>query len=125
MSGPDGVVSAASGLRLAPPDLARVGELVVAGGEWHGRQVVPGGWLTAMLEPRLPIDWGGMYCYQWYSGEASGHRWFGAMGNGGQRLTILPELGLVVAVLAGNYDDPEHWRTPTVVLERVVLPDFA
>lgn len=121
MAGPDGVASAASGLRLAAPDLARVGELVLAGGEWDGRQVVPGAWLAAMLEPRLPVEWGRSYGYQWYNGEMAGHRWVGAMGNGGQRLTILPDLGLVVAIAAGNYDDPEQWRTPEAVLERVVL----
>jgi CubicO group peptidase (beta-lactamase class C family) len=125
MAGPDGVVSAASGLRLAPRDLARVGELVLAGGEWRGRQVVPATWLTTMLEPRMPIEWGGMYGYQWYSGEVGGHRWVGAMGNGGQRLTILPDLGLVLAIAAGNYDDPEQWRTPAAVVEQVVLPSLA
>jgi CubicO group peptidase (beta-lactamase class C family) len=121
MAGPDGVPSAASGLRLATPDLARLGELVLAGGEWNGRQLVPAAWLTAMLEPRLPIEWGGSYAYQWYCGETAGHRWVGAMGNGGQRLTVLADLGLVVAVTAGNYDDPEQWRTPEAVLKRVVL----
>lgn len=123
MSGSDGVPSAASGLRLATRDLARIGELVLAGGEWDGRQVVPAGWLGEMLRPRLPIDWGGSYGYQWYSGETNGHRWFGGMGNGGQRLTILPDLGLVVAIAAGNYDDPEQGRTPEAVLRRVVLGD--
>ncbi|MGN9914327.1 serine hydrolase domain-containing protein [Phytohabitans sp. LJ34] len=122
MAGSDGVPSAASGLRLATPDLARVGEMVRAGGEWGGRQVVPAAWLRAMLEPRLPVEWGGMYCYQWYSGAGAGHPWVGAMGNGGQRLTVVPALGLVVAIAAGNYDDPEQWRTPDAVLERVVFP---
>lgn len=121
MAGDDGVVSAASGLRLAVPDLARIGELVLAGGAWQGREVVPAAWISAMLEPRLPTQWGGHYGYQWYSGEAAGHRWVGATGNGGQRLTVLPGLGLVVAVAAGNYDDPEQWRTPVAVLEQVVL----
>ncbi|MFC0533259.1 serine hydrolase domain-containing protein [Phytohabitans kaempferiae] len=125
MAGHDGVVSAASGLRLAPPDLARVGELVLAGGEWAGRQVVPTGWVAAMLQPRLPIDWGGWYGYQWYSGEAAGQRWAGAMGNGGQRLIVLPGLGAVVAIAAGNYDDPEQWRTPNAILEEVVIPGLA
>ncbi|MDQ7903099.1 serine hydrolase [Phytohabitans sp. ZYX-F-186] len=125
MAGSDGVASAASGLRLATPDLARIGELVLAGGAWDGRQVVPAGWLAEMLRPRLPTEWGGRYGYHWYSGEMGGHRWVGAMGNGGQRLTILPDLGVVVAIAAGNYDDPEQWRTPNAVLERVVLPSLA
>jgi len=125
MAGPDGVASAASGLRLATPDLARIGEVVLAGGEWGGRQLVPAGWVRTMLEPRLPVEWGGSYGYQWYSGAGEGHAWVGAMGNGGQRLTIVPDRHLVVAIAAGNYDDPEQWRTPTAVLERVVFPSVA
>jgi hypothetical protein len=27
-----------------------------------------------------------------------------------------------VAITAGNYDDPDQWRTPVTLLERVVLP---
>jgi CubicO group peptidase (beta-lactamase class C family) len=125
MTGRDGVPSAASGLRLATRDLTRVGEMVLAGGEWEGRQVVPAAWVRAMLEPRLPVEWGGMYGYQWYSGSGDGPSWVGAMGNGGQRLTVVPDLRLVVAIAAGNYDDPEQWRTPTAVFERVVLASVA
>jgi CubicO group peptidase (beta-lactamase class C family) len=122
MTGDDGVASAASGLRLTPRDLARIGELVLAGGEWHGREVVPAGWVHAMLQPRLPVEWGGWYGYQWYTGSSAGHRWMAGMGNGGQRLIVLPDLELVVVVTAGNYDDPDDWRTPATLLEQVILP---
>ncbi|HEY6738585.1 MAG TPA: serine hydrolase [Actinopolymorphaceae bacterium] len=121
-AGRDGVASAASGLRLRPRDLARIGELVAAGGGWAGRAVVPSDWIDAVLRPRLPVEWGGRYGYQWYLGESEGHRWAAAIGNGGQRLTVLPDLDLVVVVTAGNYDDPEQWRVPQAVLDQVVLP---
>ncbi|MEU6022945.1 hypothetical protein [Micromonospora sp. NPDC047134] len=26
---------------------------------------------------------------------------------------------------AGNYDDPEHWRTPAMLLDQVILPASA
>ena len=121
VAGDDGVPSAASGLRLAPRDLARIGELVLAEGEWQGRPVVPAGWIRTMVQPRLKTDWGAGYGYQWYLETVAGRRVVMASGNGGQRLVVVPDLDLVVAVLAGNYDTPDQWRTPLTVLERVVL----
>jgi CubicO group peptidase (beta-lactamase class C family) len=124
IAGLDGVASAASGLRLAPRDLARIGELVLASGQWDGREVVPSDWIQAIGQPRLPIEWGGWYGYHWYLGDSAGHRWVGGMGNGGQRLVVLPSLDLVVAISAGNYDRPDQWRTPSTLLEQVVLPAY-
>ena len=124
MAGMDGVASPASGLRTAAPDLATIGELVLADGQWHGRQIIPAGWIGTMLEPRLATQWGGRYGYQWYVEESAGHPWVAGMGNGGQRVIVIPDLGLVAAILAGNYDDPEQWRTPATLLEDVILPAF-
>jgi CubicO group peptidase (beta-lactamase class C family) len=122
MTGSDGVASPASGLRLAPRDLARIGELVLNEGASGGRQLVPAAWIDTMLQPRLQTEWGAGYGYQWYTETMAGHRLVAGMGNGGQRLFVLPDLDLTVAVTAGNYDHPEQWRTPAALLERVVLP---
>jgi CubicO group peptidase (beta-lactamase class C family) len=122
MAGADGVVSAASGLRLAPRDLARIGELVLAEGAWDGRRIVPAAWVRAMLRPRLQTDWGAQYGYQTYIETFAGHRLVAGRGNGGQRLIVLPDLDLAVAITAGNYDDTEQWRTAVTPLERVILP---
>ncbi len=121
IAGTDGVVSAASGLRLAPRDLARIGRLVLAEGEWEGRSLIPASWIRTMVQPRLRTDWGAGYGYHWYVESVAGHRLVVAAGNGGQRLAIAPGLNLVVAVAAGNYDDPEQWKTPFTLLEQVVL----
>ncbi|MEV4510372.1 serine hydrolase [Dactylosporangium sp. NPDC049525] len=121
MAGTDGVASAASGLRLAPRDLARIGELVLAEGEWDGRRVVPADWIRTMVQPRLKTDWGAGYGYHWYLETIAGRRVVMAAGNGGQRLAVVPDLDLAVAITAGNYDDAEQWRTPIAVLEKVVL----
>ncbi len=122
MAGADAVASAASGLRLAPRDLARLGELVLAEGSWDGRWIVPAGWIPTMLRPRLRTGMEGQYGYQWYVQSIGGHRLLAGMGNGGQRLFVLPDLDLTVAITAGNYDDPDQGRTPLTVLERVILP---
>jgi CubicO group peptidase (beta-lactamase class C family) len=122
MSGADGVASAASGLRLTPRDLARIGELVLADGVWNGRPVVPAAWIRTMCKPRRQTGWGAQYGYHWYSELLEGRRMVSGMGNGGQRLLVLPDLDLTVAITAGNYDDQDQWQTPLTVLERVVLP---
>jgi CubicO group peptidase (beta-lactamase class C family) len=100
--GSDGVAAAASGLRLRPVDLAAIGQLVLDG----GRDVVPGSWIQEMLRPRVVIEDGFEYGYQWYLSTGE-RRWVEGIGNGGQRLLVVPEEGLVVAVTAGEYDQAQ------------------
>lgn len=98
---------------------------MLAEGAWDGRRVVPAGWIRTTLQPRQQTDWCAGYGYHWYLESVAGHRVVAGAGNGGQRLYVLPDLNLCVAVTAGNYDDPDQWRTPLTVLERVVLPVMA
>lgn len=98
LAGHDGVAAAASGLRLTPRDLARIGQAVLDG------DVIPRGWLEVLLRPYTQTDWGAGYGYQWYVDTLAGHRWVGGIGNGGQRLYVFPDLELVVVLTAGNYD---------------------
>jgi len=121
--------SAAAGLRLRPRDLATIGQLVLNGGSWAGRQVVPVAWLKESLQPRVDAEPLVRYGYFWWLGGASvgdvPTPWIAAFGNGGQRLFVLPELELVVAITAGRYNQPDGWRTPTAVLAQFVLPALA
>jgi CubicO group peptidase (beta-lactamase class C family) len=122
---------AASGLRMTPRDLARIGVMALGGGQWAGRRIVPADWLAACFTPAVSLPDGMRYGYQWYMGRvptndgAGGTRWQEmvlAIGNGGQRLFLLPRLDLVVAVAAGNYNAPDQSRAPMVVLRDVLLP---
>lgn len=125
MAGSDGVASAASGLRLAPRDLARIGQVVLRDGRWDGHPVVPDTWLRLALQRHIAIEAGFDYGYQWYLGSArtpSGKRvpWVGGMGNGGQRLLVMRELDLIVAIAAGNYDAVDQSSTPDAALHLVL-----
>lgn len=117
--GRDGVPSAASGLRMTPRDLARVGQSILG----RGQGVVPADWLEATFRPLASLADGRRYGYHWYLGRfEAGGRWVAAIGNGGQRLFMFPETDLVVAVTAGNYDRPDQWRPPITLLREVILP---
>lgn len=123
------VASAASGLRLTPRDLARIGQMVVAGGKWQGRTVVPADWLEASFRPAAVVDDGRRYGYQWFVGELAlpgktgtvGAKWVGGFGLGGQRLFVFPELDFVLAVAAGNYATEDQARAPIAILREVFL----
>lgn len=122
MAGTDQAVSAASGLRLAPRDLARIGQTMLAGGVWQGRQVIPEDWLAEALRPRVRIADDLDYGYQWYLSGTGSRRSYSARGNGGQRLYVFPELELVVVTTAGRYDADRDGRVDQVILEEVVRP---
>lgn len=124
VAGADGVYSAASGLRLRPRDLARIGQLILQNGVWAGRMIVPADWLEQAFTPRIECFDGVQYGYQWYlreSDDGNGKRIF-AMGNGGQRLILLPQRQLVIAILCGQYNAPDQWQTPAAIMLQHVLP---
>jgi CubicO group peptidase (beta-lactamase class C family) len=120
---------AASGLRLRPRDLARIGQLVLNRGHWGEREVVPAAWLDESTRPRAEVEPIVRYGYQWWLASSffgdTTTPWVAGFGNGGQRLFVLPELEMVVVVTAGNYNKPDNWRAPTSVLGQFVLPALA
>lgn len=124
----DGEPAAASGLRMTPRDLARIGQIVLDYGVADGRDVVPADWIGACLTWRVNRDPQTGYGYQWYMGEVAAgapgasrsETFVGAFGNGGQRLFVMPSLDIVVVVTAGHYNR----RLPVRVLTEVVLPSL-
>jgi len=55
-TGKDGELIAASGIRMTPRDLARIGQLMLRGGVWDDRVVVPAEWIARCTMPVVPID---------------------------------------------------------------------
>ncbi len=124
IAGRDGEAAAASGLRLRPRDLAKLGQLVLNRGRWGERQLVPEAWLAESFEARAEVEGGLEYGYQWWLGrlQHDGARWVAGFGNGGQRLAVFPSLDLAVVVVAGRYNQIEAWQLPVSVLVDHVFP---
>jgi CubicO group peptidase (beta-lactamase class C family) len=139
--GVDGVPAPASGLRLTARGLGKIGQLVLGGGMFEGRRVVPRNWLDKLFTPRTNLP-GVRYGYFWWLADSSDPRgwisglgnqmadigdwpaWVGGLGNGGQRLTVQPDIGLIVVVLAGNYNQPDNWVMPLRIIELHVAPEL-
>ena len=111
-----------AGLRMRPRDMAKLGRLVLAHGRWRDRQIVPEGWVTQSLRSQIatglaipPATQGSLgYGHQWWTGSIPRKdREIGfsvAIGNGGQRVFVVPELDLSIVTTAGAYGDPRVAR---------------
>ena len=121
-----------AGLRLRPRDLAKLGRLALAHGRWRERQVVPEAWIAESLRPHIRTGISGMsdppvalsYGYQWWTGSVRWRGrelpWSAAVGNGGQRLYVVPELDLCVVTTAGGYGELEINHAVYRIFEAVV-----
>jgi CubicO group peptidase (beta-lactamase class C family) len=123
---PNGQPAAASGLRLRPRDLAKVGQLFLNEGSWNGKQVVSTTWLRESIEPRFTVWTGNRYGYQWWLGRSSVKGrfidWTAGFGLGGQRLFILPTYDAVVVITAGLYKSSIQYVVDIDILNNYVLP---
>ena len=117
--GMNGEAAAASGMRLTAPGLVRIGQCVLAGGEG----VVPAAWLEQSFVKRAAVDREIDYGFQWYryNGSSGGPPWMAGFGNGGQRLIVVPGLGLVVAIFCGNYNLPTQGAVPRRVFGEFIM----
>ncbi len=117
---------AASGLRLRPRDLVKIGELVLQHGAWDGKQIVPADWIAAATSPQINGNGLFFYGYQFWLGRSLVDKrevdWVAGVGYGGQRLFIVPDLDLVVLVHAGLYQSPLQSAVPLAIFNRYVLP---
>lgn len=121
-----GDTDAGGGLRLRPRDMAKIGQLVLAGGRWNDRQVVSKAWIETSTALKIKATDDQSYGYLWWLGRSLLNRrevhWVGALGRGGQYIRIVPELDLVVAVTAGYYQDysPQAFKVQYGVFREVL-----
>lgn len=90
----------AYGVYLTPRDLAKIGQMVLQGGQWNGQQIVSDSWLKESTQKQIEkdsptttdYDYG---YYWWIIPELNA---FTAWGHGGNFITIFPDKQLVVVL---------------------------
>ncbi|WP_394820781.1 serine hydrolase domain-containing protein [Pendulispora albinea] len=110
-----GVPYAASGLRLTPRDMLKIGQMMLEQGRWNGQQVVPAAWVADSIAPHAQAGsdpkCGTRYGYFWWLSPGCvvtpPAPYYAAQGNGGQRIWVIPSRDLVVVMTAGNYNQWE------------------
>ena len=94
------------GLNLRTRDYARFGQMILQGGMWQGKQVVPADWVAASTSPQAAD--GSSYGFQWWIPEGGTKGEVMARGIYGQYIYINPEKGVVIAMNAADrlFEEP-------------------
>jgi len=113
------VIASGGGLEMRPRDMAKLGLLYLNGGVWNGDQIIPAEWIEQATsnQAQVPFDWlgelfGDRYGYYWwlpsFQTEAGEYATYTASGWGGQRISVFPNLDMVVIMTGGNFlsEDP-------------------
>lgn len=105
-------------LHIRPADMLKLGELYLGDGVWHGKRILPEGWVEQSTTPgRLSGEYGLM----WYRISVGGREAYAAQGRAGQLVAVFPDLQVVVAIASVEtaeglmtYEDP--WSIVTDVI---------
>ncbi len=114
----------AGGLRLRAVDMAKLGQLVLDGGRWQGRQIVPEAWLRQMTSPSSAPFYG---YYWWINNVVEGRPEVDVMGFKGQFITVLPAQRAVVVMtsmlpIEGGLQTAKNVQLFRQMLEDYILP---
>jgi CubicO group peptidase (beta-lactamase class C family) len=99
------------GLFLRTEDLAKLGQLYLQKGKWHGKQIVPESWVAEATSKQVEnakapsaknkSDWSQGYGFQFWRCR---HNAFRADGKDGQFCIVLPDEDAVVVITADTHD---------------------
>jgi CubicO group peptidase (beta-lactamase class C family) len=131
-----GLSTSARGLDLRPRDWAKIGQLVLNGGVWEGKQIVPASWVVQSTSEQIKTagppsaeqvkaEGPPSYGYQWWIGRSLDKdravQWIAAMGFNSQKTIIIPALDMVVLFNASRQS--KNMVAPELdLLDRYILP---
>jgi hypothetical protein len=99
---PQGVNHGWGDLHLHPRDMAKIGYLYLNHGMWDGKQIVSANWIADSTRVHIQTGSDSDYGYGWWVRPKD--KLYEAVGRGGQRITVLPELNLVAVETGGGFE---------------------
>lgn len=103
-SDPQGYSDGWAGLYLHPHDAAKIGYLMLHGGQWEGKQIISEQWVQAATKLQKKTDRNDSYGYGWWVPPPTQYVEFAAAGRGGQYIRVFPELNLIVVTTGGGFE---------------------
>lgn len=115
--------TAGSSLYWSTRDMLKFGQMYLDGGSWKGKQVVPSEWVNYSTTQQVNSGWDHNYALHWWKSEfrhkGIPYETTSALGVGGQRIFIIHDLNVVIAMTGGNVD-----ITPEPTISSEVVNDY-
>lgn len=128
----------AGGARFTPRDFMKLGQMMLDGGVWNGRRILPAGFARSAGTPHVQLrdqnpkayeSLAMRYGYLWwtvnYRYQGRTLQAYFASGNGGQEVMVIPDLDMVVATYGGNYSDRAGWLMVRELIPKYILAAVA
>jgi len=128
----NGVIYAGGGIKITPRDMLKIGVTYLNNGVWNGKEIISKQWINKSANSfpcnkgiNIPGEDSGLngYSYSWWINQFSfsGEKIdvYFALGWGGQRIMVIPEINTVIVLTAGNYvSEVNQFK----VLQKYVIP---
>ena len=125
MLDPAGNPYGGGGSMFLPRDFMKFGQLMLSGGTWDGHRILSREFVDRATSPLYHLAQI-YYGYNWWSEDFPyknrNVRAVLAMGAGGQIVTVVPELDLVIAFYAGNYSSRSQRELGHIYVPQFILP---
>jgi len=112
-------------VQVLPRDFLKLGQLMLNRGSWAGRRILDPAFAAAATAPHYHLAHV-YYGYLWWVEDFPYKdrivRSFSARGAGGNLVTVVPELDLVIATMAGNYFSRTQIDYTNPLIARSILP---
>jgi CubicO group peptidase (beta-lactamase class C family) len=119
---PQGYFTGGYNLYFTPRELATFGMLYLAGGVWHGEQLVPTSWVDTSLADHVDAGSPYTYGYDFWLRSLAGHRVAMAWGFAGQMIYVIKDLDVVVVMTTNTHDFSADTFDGGSIVESYVIP---
>lgn len=120
-TGVSGHTAPMGNLYLSTLDLAKLGQLMLNKGSWHGQPLIRSDWISRVEQQQFALSdrYAQGYGYYWYRSSVSvkgkAYDYVFASGNGGNLLLVVPQADLVVSLTSSAYGQGYgHQRSHTI-----------
>jgi len=93
-----GLEIGAFGLHLTAREMAKFGFLYLNKGKWAGKTVIPENWIETSTKEHVSINEHKGFGLHWVTSTRNGHHCFEADGWGGQMISVIPALDMIVVI---------------------------